>query len=260
MKRAIKAAALMMLAPLLIGAGNPATETEHIVKEGETLGGIANRAGVDKTIIVIANGLSEPYNVRVGQKLFIPRQRTHTVKSGEVLSRIAERYDVPLSNLAVANGVEKPYNVRVGQKLIIPAIFKMPAPSAQAPKAPYFRRPHDGKILFGFTKRPDGGGHDGLDIAINKGDMIRASSGGTVEFAGTESKRFGRMVIINHGQGYKSVYGHLARVTVTKGEYVKSGERIGIGGDAGVATRPELHFEIQKNGKDIDPAPLMPSR
>jgi murein DD-endopeptidase MepM/ murein hydrolase activator NlpD len=114
-------------------------------------------------------------------------------------------------------------------------------------------------VLLGWRRRADGGGHEGLDYAISTGDMIRASAGGTVIFAGNEPRRFGKLVVIDHGGGWHSAYGHLDRVTVTKGEAVKGGERIGIGGQGGVATRPELHFEIRRNGKPVDPATQLAS-
>jgi murein DD-endopeptidase MepM/ murein hydrolase activator NlpD len=260
MKRALLSIALpaaLFAAPAALIAGNPATATVHTVKEGETLNGIANRAGVDKSIIAIANGLTEPYNVQKGQRLQIPRQRSHKVKPGESLSRIAEKYQVPQSQIAVANGLAKPNDIRIGQKLIIPAVFKTPVRIASrsiAPRSPYFRRPHDGKVLRAWPN------HDGVDYAVNTGDMVRASASGMVSVVNTGSTRFGRVVMIDHANGYQSVYGHLSRVTVKEGEYVKSGERIGLAGDAGGATRPELHFQIRKDGKKIDPASKLPKR
>ena len=256
MKKLITALTLIA-APAALIAGNPATETVHVVKEGESLNGIANRAGVDKSLIAIANGLQEPYYVQRGQKLQIPRQRSHTVKSGESLSRIAEKYQVPQNNIAIANGLAKPNDIRVGQKLIIPAVFKTPVRIASrtiAARATYFRRPHDGKVLRAWPN------HDGIDLAVNTGDMVRAAASGTVSVVNTGSKRFGRVVMIDHSNGYQSVYGHLSKVTVKEGEYVKTGERIGLAGDAGGATRPELHFQIRKDGTKIDPAPKLPKR
>ena len=88
-------------APLLVAAGNPATETSHTVEDGETLNGIANRAGVPAAVIAAANGIPEPYEVKVGETLVIPRQRTHTVKSGETGYAIARRY-AGSSTVAVA--------------------------------------------------------------------------------------------------------------------------------------------------------------
>ena len=252
--------ALLLAAPLVLAAGNPATETEHVVTEGETLGGIANRAGVEAAVIAAANGLVEPYDVQKGQRLVIPRQRRHTVKRGETALGVANRYGVPLANLAIANGLEPPYTLRTGQRLIIPALVKSVPPPPVTRSEPYFRPPHDGKVILGYSLRPDGGGHDGIDYAVSAGDMVRASASGTVVYAGPHQARFGNLVVIDHGGGWRTAYGHLDRITVKKGDVVKTGERIGIAGQSGDAKRPELHFEIRKNGKRIDPAGKLAQR
>ena len=250
---------LLAFAPLLLANTDPTTATEHTVQEGETLGGIANRANVPAAVIAAANGLVEPYNVRVGQVLQIPRQRVHVVKDGDTGFGIAHRYGVPFQNIAIANGLEEPYALRTGQRLIIPAVLKAP-PAPQAPRdEPYFRWPHDGKVMAGFSLKEDGTGHDGLDIKAGMGDMVRASASGTVVFADNAS-RFGRLVVIDHGNGWRTRYGHLSRITVKLGDVVKTGERIGLAGDAGVATRPELHFEIMRNNKRVDPKAKLPQR
>ena len=256
----MKPFALALVAILLVAAGDPATETEHRVIEGETLSGIAERAGVDATVIAAANGLVEPYDVRVGQLLSIPRQRTHVVKPGETGFGIAIDYGVPFDLIAVANGLEPPYRVRSGQKLIIPAFSDRPAPPAPVPQRPYFRAPHDGAVLAGFARRPDGKGHEGIDIAVKTGDMVRASAGGKVVYAQADSGRFGPLVVLDHGNGWRTRYGHLARVTVKLGEFVKAGERIGIAGQGGSATRPELHFDILKDNEPVDPRSLLGRR
>ncbi|WBY17490.1 M23 family metallopeptidase [Erythrobacteraceae bacterium WH01K] len=236
-------------------AANPRTETVHTVEEGETLGGIANRAGVSASVIAAANGLVEPYDVQKGQKLAIPRQRIYTVKSGDTLGGIANRTGVAAQNIAIANGLDDGNAIRVGQKLIIPAQVSI-AVRPQAPRSePYFRWPHDGRVMLGF-----GRGHDGIDIETGMADMVRAAASGTVVFAAPEKTRFGRQVLIDHGNGWQTSYGHLSRITVKKGDVIKTGERIGLSGDAGIATRPELHFEIRHNGRDVDPASKLPRR
>ena len=243
---------LLAAAPAL---ANPATETVHTVEEGETLGGIASRAGVEAAVIAAANGLVEPYNVQKGQKLAIPRQRTHTVRIGDTLGGIANRYGISMQNIAIANGLGDGNAIRVGQRLIIPAQVSI-AVRPQAPRSePYFRWPHDGRVMLGF-----GRGHDGIDIETGMADMVRAAASGTVVFAAPEKTRFGRQVLIDHGNGWQTSYGHLSRITVKKGDVVKVGERIGLAGDAGIATRPELHFEIRHNGRDVDPARKLPAR
>ena len=248
----MKRIALPLCALLLIAAGDPARETVHVVQEGETLKGIANRAKVEYGLIAEANGLAPPYVVKIGQKLTIPRQRNYTVRKGDTALAIALRHDITLDQLAQANGLGEDRAVRIGQKLVIPAIFTPPAlPSA--PRDPSFIRPHDGPMIWGWNRRSDGKGHAGLDFAVAPGDMIRAAASGTVLYAGEEPRRFGRLVLLDHGNGWWTLYGHLQAITVTKGEAVKAGERIGLGGQAGTAKRPELHFEIRHDGKPIDP-------
>lgn len=260
--RKVRRLALTLAAVLLMGAGNPATETTHVVTEGETLGGIANRAGVSMSVIAAANGLSEPYNVRIGQKLLIPRQRRHTVKAGETGFGIAIRYGVPFSAIRTANKLPADGSIRAGQTLIIPAVVPeaVTTRAAATPSRPAFRHPHDGAVLLGWRRRPDGGGHEGYDYDIAAGDMIRAAASGTVIYAGREPKRFGNLVVIEHAGGWHTVYGHLGRITVAKGEPVKVGERIALGGQSGAATRPELHFEIRKDRRPQNPSQYLPDR
>ena len=158
----MKRAALIVAAMMLMAAADPATETEHVVTDGETLSGIAERAGVSKSVIAAANGLNEPYDVQKGQRLIIPRQRVHTVKKGETGLGIANRYGIPFDMIAIANGMDKPYKVRTGQRLIIPAVLADAPPPPPQRSEPYFRVPHDGKQLLGYGRRADG--REDMDI------------------------------------------------------------------------------------------------
>lgn len=248
-------------------AADPKTEARHTVARGETMSTIAEAAGVPATVIAEANGIREPYTVRAGQRLIIPRQRTHTVKAGETGTEIAERYGVPYSAFAIANGLDAKGTVALGRKLIVPAYVAPPTAAAaassdaQAPARPWFRAPHDGKRQLGFAVRADGPnrfrGHDGIDFAAKPLDMVRAAASGTVSGISQADPRFGRLVTIDHGGGWKSAYGHLARITVKMGDVVKTGERIGLAGSSGKASGTELHFAIRRDGKPVDPAPLL---
>lgn len=258
MRRALRPLLLGTALVLATAAGDPATETNHVVQEGETLGGIASRAGVEAVAIAVANGLAEPYAVQAGQKLVIPRQRTHTVKAGETGFGIALKYGVPFPMIAIANALDDKGTVRPGQKLIIPAMVSPPAEAQAAPSEPYFRRPHDGKVLLGYAVRADGKGHDGIDIAANPLDMVRASASGSVIGISHHDRRFGQLVTLDHGNGWRTVYGHLAKITVKMGDVVKTGERIGLAGHSGDTKRTELHFGILHDKKPVDPATKLP--
>ncbi len=113
------------------------------------------------------------------------------------------------------------------------------------------------------TRGPMGTGaeteaHSGLDIAVRAGTPIRAAGGGVVTEAGVDPN-YGSYVLINHPDGYQSMYGHASRVLVTRGDTVQAGQVIGLSGSTGRSTAPHLHFEIRRNGQQIDPRSLIPS-
>lgn len=277
-----RAAALLAAGALLLmaaGAPDPKTETSHVVKPGETLGGIASRAEVPRILIIEANGLKAPYAVKAGQKLVIPRRRTHVVKDGETGFSIAMDYGVPWSAIAAANGIKSGEAVKEGQKLAIPTLAKGTAPSAPATAKPVatkpaaapsvdvddadppakFAWPVSGKVRRGFVARSGKAAfHDGIDILADKGTAIRASAAGTVIFAGPGPKEYGKTVILHHGKRWTTVYSYLDKITVKLGDKVKAGERIGLNGQDGLATEPQLHFEIRHNRGALNPARYLP--
>lgn len=268
---ALLAAVLGVLctAPLLAQAtaSDPRSETEHVVRPGETLGGIANRAAVPRLLIIEANGLKEPYLVKTGQTLVIPRRRTHVVKAGETGFSIAMDYGVPWSVIAAANGVAPDAPVVAGQRLTIPtisaaraeAVPQPPAPAPEAPPladtpAPKLAWPLRGKIRRAFlTEQVKDGPHEGIDILSPLGTAVRASAAGKVIFAGSGPDAYGLTVILFHGGRWTTTYSFLQKVTVKEGDEVKAGERIGLVGDTGLAREPQLHFEVRRNRVPLDP-------
>ena len=95
--------------------------------------------------------------------------------------------------------------------------------------------------------------HPGLDFAAPAGTPIYATANGTVEFAGNRGDGYGNNVIINHGYGYKTLFGHMFRIKARIGERVNRGEVIGWVGSTGKSTGPHCHYEVIKNGNKIDP-------
>ena len=265
-------------APLLAEdkASDPKTATEHVVKPGETLGGVANRAGVPRLLIIEANGLKEPYLLKAGQKLVIPRRRPHTVKAGETGFSIALDYGVPWSAIAAANGLKPDDAVKAGQKLVIPTVTAKaaqttttaPVPAPTASEAgladtppPKFAWPISGKVRRPFQgAEAKDGAHEGLDLLAPLGAPVRASAAGRVIFAGQGPDAYGLTVIIFHGGRWTTTYSFLQKVTVKEGEEVKAGERIGLVGDTGLAEEPQLHFEVRRNRVPLDPAKYLPRR
>jgi murein DD-endopeptidase MepM/ murein hydrolase activator NlpD len=95
--------------------------------------------------------------------------------------------------------------------------------------------------------------HAGLDFSAPQGTPIYATANGTVSTAGSTGNGYGNHVIINHGYGYETLYGHMVRVKVRNGQEVKRGEVTGWVGSTGKSTGPHCHYEVHKYGEKIDP-------
>lgn len=108
---------------------------------------------------------------------------------------------------------------------------------------------------FGYRRSPAGRGstnHEGIDIAASTGTSVRAAADGVVTFAGRRSG-YGNVVIISHGYGYSTLYGHNSRNKVKVGERVKKGQQIAFVGSTGISTGPHVHYEVRINGRAVNP-------
>jgi murein DD-endopeptidase MepM/ murein hydrolase activator NlpD len=133
------------------------------------------------------------------------------------------------------------------------------APSAGGPGS--FSWPVTGTITspFGWRTNPFGGGpefHQGLDIAAPTGTTVTAAAAGTVIMAQWYGG-YGNYILIDHGGGYSTGYGHLSAIYVSVGQSVQRGQAIGAVGSTGQSTGPHLHFEVRIAGKPVDPAPRL---
>ena len=121
-------------------------------------------------------------------------------------------------------------------------------------KSPFeFKKPVDGYITQGFSAY-----HRAVDIASALGSLIRPLGGGTVEFAGFEADGKGNVVVVDHGDGLKSLYAHMARINVSVGNQVDTNTVIGTIGLTGRTTGPHVHVEIYDNGLMVDPVKVLP--
>ena len=118
--------------------------------------------------------------------------------------------------------------------------------------------PYHGRITstFGHRENPFGGEnvetHKGLDIAAPYGAPVKAMAKGTVEFAGLRGG-FGNCIMLKHGNGFETLYGHLSKILVSVGQKIDIGQQIGNVGSTGRSTGPHLHYEIHRNGEKINP-------
>jgi murein DD-endopeptidase MepM/ murein hydrolase activator NlpD len=111
-----------------------------------------------------------------------------------------------------------------------------------------------GQVQLGAAEKEEP--HPGLDIAVPVGTQVRASGGGSVNQIG-EDPEYGLYVLLDHPEGYQTMYGHLSRIIVTGGQNLEAGEVIGLSGNSGRSTAPHLHFEIRQGGTSLDPRTMV---
>ncbi|NLT74448.1 MAG: peptidoglycan DD-metalloendopeptidase family protein [Chloroflexi bacterium] len=247
------------------------TVTVYTVQAGDTLLQIAQQFGLQGTTILYANESLAGQNdtLSIGQELYIlPVDGAyHTVAQGESLESIAAKYKVESDEVALypGNSLTEPYTLTAGQKLIIPGGVKPYVPK-QVQTYPsvgtatqsgvtgtgQLAWPMSGRLSQGYWQ-----GHRAIDIAASRGTPIMAADGGTVVAAHTATG-YGRMVVVDHGNGYQTLYAHMDAFFVEVGQAVEKGDLLGKCGSTGNSTGPHLHFEVRSGGSLLNPFNFLP--
>ncbi len=127
-----------------------------------------------------------------------------------------------------------------------------PAPAA-LPHGAHFWWPLNGGVLTSYGAATGGGHNDGINIAAPRGTPIAATEGGTVAYAGNELRGYGNLVLIKHADGWISAYAHCDELLVKKGDQVYRGKAIAKVGETGNVSEPQLHFELRRGNRPVDP-------
>ena len=247
-----------------VGVGQAVTFSTYKVQSGDTISTIARRFGLTNISTLIAvNDIANVRTLWVGQKLRVPSVDglIHTVAAGETLNGISARYKVSMEELLDANDLDD-QSLHAGQELFIPGA-RMDATALKKAMGELFAYPIKAswRLTSRFGRRADPftgvtSSHTGIDMACPTGTPIYASMSGKVVVAGWNNI-FGNYVIIDHENGYQTLYGHMSKILTTRGARVNQGARIGLVGSTGYSTGPHLHFTVYKNGKLVDPQSLL---
>ncbi|MFQ5452247.1 MAG: peptidoglycan DD-metalloendopeptidase family protein [Candidatus Paceibacterota bacterium] len=237
---------------------------EYSVKEGDTLASIASKFDVSVDSIKWASKLKGD-TIKAGSVIKIPPVDgvVHTVKSGESVYSIAKKYGTDAQAI-----VNFPFNeyadsdtfaLLPGQVLYVPG----GTPPAKRPRVPRRRvplivagQPGTGSFLWpttGSISQYPVWYHNALDIANKSLPPVVAADTGTVSYAACHAGGYGCHVIIDHGNGFQTLYAHLSRYDVSVGQGVSKGQTIGQVGSTGRSTGPHLHFEIRQGGRLLNP-------
>jgi len=185
----------------------------------------------------------------------------HEVKKGESLWKISKIYDVRLKEIVRTNRLPDASKIEVGQLIFIPEACEdraTRASFAKSLKIEGFIWPVNGTVISYFGSTKDMAKNKGIDIQAAEGATVLASRGGKVTFASDHMKGYGKTVIIDHLDGFETVYAHNSENLVTANRTVVQGEKIAKAGKTGRPNRPGLHFEIRKNHKPQNPFYYLP--
>ena len=234
---------------------------KYKVKKGDSLFGIAQKFNTTIDAIITANKLKNAYYLHADKMLYVPNMPGifYTVRKGDNLSKIASRYRTSVNRIADINDLSSSV-IRRGERIFIPNaklsnweravalgnIFKTPTKGRLTSRMGFRRDPFTGKIAY----------HPGIDIANRTGTPIYAAQIGRVIFIGYRAG-YGKTVMLAHPKGYVTLYGHLSRILVKRGQVVRQGQLIGRMGNTGRSTGPHLHFEIHQNGKLVNPLEMI---
>ena len=234
------------------------------------------------------NVVHAPVTDRSERSAWTPQ--THRVRPGETLYSIAFQYNLRFGQIAQWNGIRPPYTIHVGQTLRLqpatgaaqappPARTStsasadtvkqppaMPAPRPAPRPAPVpapaavtlaWKWPAQGPILRTF--QPNSHGKKGIEIGGTRGQPVRAAAAGRVVYAGSGLVGYGGLIIVKHDERFLSAYGYNDKLFVQEGSQVHSGQVIAEMGSSGT-NRVQLHFEIRRDGKPVDPLQYLPGR
>jgi len=239
---------------------------EYVVQPDDTISEIAVGFGLDPGTILSMNPIEDVRRLLPGTVLYIPDRDgvLHTVLPGESIAGIAAVYGVEMIALVDANDIESPV-LQVGDVLFIPGASMDWQDYLQAIGELFSWPVRSGSFTSGFGMRvhPISGiwhMHTGIDVANRLGTPVVAAGPGRVVHIEEQTANYGKMIILDHGNGYRTLYAHLDTFAVVQNEYVVAGEQIGTMGNSGRSTGSHLHFSVFRGSQPIDPLSQLGSR
>ncbi len=122
-----------------------------------------------------------------------------------------------------------------------------------------FRWPVRGRVISEYGSKANGEKNEGINLAVPEGTSVKAADDGEVIYSGNELKGYGNLVLVRHKNGYVTAYAHASELLVNRGEKISRGQIIARAGATGSVSQPQLHFELRKGQKPIDPKPYLAS-
>ncbi len=242
------------------------------VARGDTLYSLSRRYEIPVNDLAVMNNLRAPFALNVGQKIRVPDLPDAKPAAATVAPAKATTKSVATKTLTTKpekNKTVKPTQTKTETKKTQSKAEIKPAQKTQtkttektattkpqtvpARSASKFTWPVRGTILSHYGAKSGGLYNDGINISAAAGATVVAAENGVVAYAGNEVRGMGNLIIIQHADGWMTVYAHLNSMSVRRGARVNVGQKIGTVGQTGKVTKPQLHFEIRKGTKSYNP-------
>jgi murein DD-endopeptidase MepM/ murein hydrolase activator NlpD len=232
----------------------------HFVAAGETVSSIARAYGVSRQAIVDANELAEPDLLVPGQRIAIPFVGPQQRAVARYVPRKVEAVEDTDADPRVDGGryyaMKRPrpkpvFDGQGGPEELEPLGATKTAEVRRSTGR--FIWPVQGKVISAFGRRDTGVHNDGINIACEPGAPVKAADSGTVVYDGNELAAYGNLLLVRHSSGFVTAYAHNKKLLVKRGDPVKQGQTIALAGSTGDVDRPQLHFEIRKGDRAVDP-------
>lgn len=232
----------------------------YTVQRGDTLYSISFRYGMDYRDVARINGIRSPYTIYVGQKIKFEGSPaiTSATRPGTVQPSRSQPTSPSVTRPSTPTQPSRPSTATQTPQVkpTTPAPSSSPALTT-ANESLMWRWPTEGRVVSTFSE--SAAGRKGINIIGKPGQPILAAAEGKVVYSGNGLPRYGNLLIIKHNDTYLSAYAHNDTLLVKEGDSVKSGQRIATLGRSGTQT-DQLHFEIRRNGKPVDPLRFLPKQ
>lgn len=262
-------------------ATKPATNTEKphktitrvavndiTVEPGDTLYSLSRKYSIPVNDLAVMNNLTAPFSLYAGQKLKVPDLSSAQVRGAKPSVNTPAKVETKTAKQTAKSELkqqvakqekqtDKPQKVSEKKDVKSPAKASKPVadkkPVITARSSSKFSWPVRGKILSNYGAKTNGLFNDGINISAAIGTTVVAAENGVVVYAGNEVKGMGNLVIVQHSDGWMTVYAHMDSMLVRRGARVSVGQKIGTVGKTGKVDKPQLHFEVRKGTKAYNP-------
>ncbi|MEG6509412.1 LysM peptidoglycan-binding domain-containing M23 family metallopeptidase [Methyloligella sp. 2.7D] len=282
---------------LIPASGTTVHGNSYIVRAGDSLNSIAKSQGVSEQKLAEVNNITDVRSLQIGQELILPKggasapsqvasstpkpapapkpastpapapstsASNSNVRVVTTTKVEAPKFDEPKQTASqsapaprASSSAQTQASSSASSASSVASSTTLPAPDPMSGQR--FRWPVNGRIVSKFGARSDGGHNDGIDMSVPQGTPVKAAENGVVAYAGDELKGYGNLVLVRHSNNWVTAYAHNEDLLVKRGDKVTRGQVIAKAGATGSVSQPQLHFELRKGSRPVDPLQYMSS-